>query len=179
MSIRCVWLLILIVCIAASASAQTPAPAQEIELPDWVVHLEQIAAHSQDIFKLVATVASIIGTIIGIFAGVLTVRKNRAELEILTKRAAAAATAAVPVPSILTDPRLGMALLLAMDFVVATIITMLTHYALNFLARPFNTFGGMAYDVLQGIIVTALFWPIVANARRLKKMIVADPPASH
>src|SRR5262249_11017525 len=91
--------------------------------------------------------------VIGAFAGWLAIRRTRREIEILNERAAAAAAHEVPIPTVLTDPRLGLGLLVAMDFVIATIITMLTNFALNFVSRPFGMVGDLAHYALQGIIV--------------------------
>lgn len=36
------------------------------------------------------------------------------------------------------NPRLSLALLIAMDFLIATVIVMFTHYALDFVTQPFG-----------------------------------------
>ena len=66
-----------------------------------------------------------------------------------------------------------LALLVAMDFVIATIVTMLPHFALIFLSRPFGMPGVAAYDVIQAIIVAVWFWPIVVSAKQLKTMVTS------
>jgi hypothetical protein len=77
---------------------------------------------------------------------------------------------------------LGSALVLALNFVIATIITMLTSFTLRVLSEPFGSFGNLVYIVLQGIIVAALFLPIANDARKLKTMVLGsetEPEEDH
>jgi hypothetical protein len=108
------------------------------------------------------------------FALIGSIKKTRTEIEVLVKRAKEVARADLPTAAILTDPRLGLAFLISMDFVIATIIIMLTRFALSFVTRPFGgLLGNWIYEVAQGIIAAFLFVPIISNATKLKKMITA------
>ena len=77
-------------------------------------------------------------------------------------------------PPILNDARLGLALLIAMDFILAWIFITLIQYVLAAITRPFGMMGDWAYNILQVLAFAALFWPVVINARRLKRMVTAS-----
>lgn len=171
MSIERVTVVTVPIVLAASASA---AAATGSSAPSWTSTLSELAQQSEDIMKLQATVVSIAGTIVAIIGGLLTMRKTRAEIAVLESRAKAAPKDTLPIASLLTDARVGLALIIAI--VIATIITMLTRFALNLVVAPFHgILGSWVYDVLQGIIIAALFLPIAGKARKLKKIVTAAP----
>jgi hypothetical protein len=143
-------------------------------MPQWINKVNAIAAQSESVLKIFATLAAIVGGIIAIINGRLATRKFKRELQILEERARLAAKLEAPIPSILTDPRLSLALSLAMDFVVATVVTWLSSYALHFVTAPFSgAMGDWAYLVPQAIIVAAFFWPIMTKAKALRAMLVS------